>query len=262
MENYSADKNYSTDEIDLRELFSILMDKLKWILFSGAVCAAAAFFVTAVLIVPEYESGTSVYILSKENQDKMSYNDLQASTMLAEDCTALVKSRAVAEEVIRKLSLDINEEELIQMISVSNESSSGRVIVIKVTHTDPAMAQRIADTVRETASGRFVETMDLKAVNVVDQANYPEEASNIKYKRNVAVGFAAGIFASAGIFIAVFLLSSKIRTQDDIEKYLGLSVLGVIPDSGDEKNTRELTRIRRKQNGRDHTGDSKDRQKK
>jgi len=239
-------KNTDEIEIDLREIFAILMDKLKWIVLVGIVCAGAAFLVTALLITPKYESKTSVYILSKQNSDTTSYSDLQTSAMLAEDCTALIKSRSVTGEVIKKLSLNMKEDALIKNISVDGTSQSGRVVEIKVTHTDPAMAQKLANTVREVASEKFVDTMDLQAVNVVDEANYPEKASNISYKKNVVLGFVAGIFVSAAIFVIVFLMNSKIRTQDDVEKYLGLSVLGVIPDSDEGKNTEELVNANRK----------------
>lgn len=46
-----------------------------------------------------------IYVLSKQNSEAMSYNDLQMSTQLAEDCAALIKSRTVTSEVIKIWSL-------------------------------------------------------------------------------------------------------------------------------------------------------------
>jgi len=241
-------KEYENDEIeiDLREIFAILMDKLKWIVLVGIAGAVCAFLVTAFLITPKYQSDTSVYILSRQKEDATSYSDLQASAMLAEDCTAMVKSRAVTSRVIKQLSLKMTEDELIKCIDVKEASSSGRVITITVTHTSPELAQQIANAVREISSETFVEKMDVQAVNVVDEANYPEKAVNIRYKRNTALGLAGGVFISACLFVMLFLMNSKIRTQDDIEKYLGLSVLGVIPDSDEGKNTEEMVNSQRR----------------
>ena len=40
---------------------------------------------------------------------------------------------------------------------------------------------------------------------------------------------------TSAIVIVMYLLDDKIHTGEDIEKYLGLSVLGVIPEVSKEK---------------------------
>ena len=39
----------------------------------------------------------------------------------------------------------------------------------------------------------------------------------------------AGIFGSSFIIIALYLLNNTISSEDDVEKYLGLNNLGIIP---------------------------------
>ena len=55
------------------------------------------------------------------------------------------------------------------------------------------------------------------------------------YKKNVLIGVLIGIVITSAIVIVMYLLDDKIHTGEDIEKYLGLSVLGVIPEVSNEK---------------------------
>mgnify|MGYP005764880529 CR=1 FL=1 len=235
------EKKFQDDEveIDLKELFAILMDKILWILLAGVVCALAVFLVTRFFMTPMYASSTQIYVLSKQNSEAMSYNDLQMSTQLAEDCAALIQSRTVTSQVIEELGLDMTDEELASCIRVEDVSSSGRVIQITVTYPDPAQAQQIANTVREVAAGNFVEIMDLQAVNTVEEANFPQNPSSPNVKMYTVVGFLGGIVIAAAVIIIIFITNDKIRTQDDVEKYLGISVLGIIPDSNEGLNNEE-----------------------
>jgi hypothetical protein len=53
--------------------------------------------------------------------------------------------------------------------------------------------------------------------------------------------FVAGLLTAVvvfGIYVVVYILDDKIKTADDVEKYLGLTVLGLIPNSNAELDPR------------------------
>ena len=51
------------------------------------------------------------------------------------------------------------------------------------------------------------------------------------------LGGCIGVFLVMAIVLIYYLLDDTIKTSDDVEKYLGLSTLALIPlDSGDKKN--------------------------
>ena len=52
-------------------------------------------------------------------------------------------------------------------------------------------------------------------------------------KKNIMVGALAGLVLSAGIIILLTLMDDTIKSEDDIEKYLGLTTLATIPDRKD-----------------------------
>lgn len=216
-------------EIDLQEIFGVLLHRLWIIIVAALVCGAVAFICSFFIITPKYESTTKVYILNKQNANgTVTYSDVQLSSTLSKDYEQLVTSRYVIEGVIKELNLDETYESLVGRVSASNATDT-RIIAITVTDPDPAQAQRMANSVRDLAAKHITEVMDIEAVNVVDQANLPDSPVSPSISKWTIIGALVGIIISAAVIIIQHLLDDTIKTSEDVEKYLGLSTLALIP---------------------------------
>lgn len=232
MENQTVNNNDEV-EIDLGEVFHLLLSKLGVIILSGIVFCLAAVMGTMLLITPKYESTTKIVVLSKQDSSTLTNQDIQTSTSLTKDYAELIKSRTVTEGVIAQLKLDMTHEELLKKLSVDTPTDT-RVVSITVTDTDPYTAAEIANAVRDIASKHIQQVMDIKAVNVVETANIPDEPSSPRspsVPKNGVIGGLLGILLAAAVVIIVYLTNDTVKTPEDVEKYLGLSVLGTIPYS-------------------------------
>ena len=218
MENQTVNNNDEV-EIDLGEVFHLLLSKLGVIILSGIVFCLAAVMGTMLLITPKYESTTKIVVLSKQD-----------SSTLTKDYAELIKSRTVTEGVIAQLKLDMTHEKLLKKLSVDTPTDT-RVVSITVTDTDPYTAAQIANAVRDIASKHIQQVMDIKAVNVVETANIPDEPSSPSVPKNGVIGGLLGILLAAAVVLIVYLTNDTVKTPEDVEKYLGLSVLGTIPYS-------------------------------
>jgi len=185
------------------------------------------------MIEPTYESTTSVYVISRQNEDTTTYSDMQLGTQLMSDFVALTKSRTVCEQVINELGLDYKVKEFQNLVSISN-STGTRIMSITVTHTEPKMAQKIADKIREVAAEHIIMVMDLEAINVAEKANLPTEKADPSITKYTLIGGFLGVFLAAGIIALIFILDDTMKTPDDIEKHLGLSNLASIPYSPED----------------------------
>lgn len=222
-------KETESIEIDLREIFGVLLHRLWIIIVAALVCGAVAFICSFFIITPKYESTTKVYILNKQNANgTVTYSDVQLSSTLSKDYEQLVTSRYVIEGVIKELNLDETYESLVGRVSASNATDT-RIIAITVTDPDPAQAQRMANSVRDLAAKHITEVMDIEAVNVVDQANLPDSPVSPSISKWTIIGALVGIIISAAVIIIQHLLDDTIKTSEDVEKYLGLSTLALIP---------------------------------
>ena len=238
-------------EIDLLELILELLRKW-WLIGLVAVATAALSFSYAkFLIEPTYESTTSVYVISRQNQDSTTYTDMQLGTQLMKDVSVLVKSRTVLEHVIKSLDLDMKVKELQNLIDVSSASDT-RILYITATHTDPAMAEQIANEVRDIAAKHTINVMEVEAINVAEMANYPLEKAAPSIAKYTLLGGFIGAFLVCAVLVIRFLLDDTIKTPDDVEKYLGLSTIGSIPYDEEatgkktKKKAKKVKRMRRK----------------
>lgn len=244
MENQFTPNNDEI-EIDLKEIFMLLLGKF-WIILLSGITAALIFVVGTILfITPQYESTTKMYVLSKQNSDTLTSADMQTSLYLTKDYAELIKSRTVTEGVIAKLNLDLTHEQLLGKITVST-SSDTRILGISVKDADPYMAADIANAIRDGAAAHIKTVMDIEAVNVVDTANIPSQKASPSISKNGIIGGLFGVIIAVAIILVVYLTNDTIKTQEDVEKYLGLSVLGQIPLMDNEKRSKKQKKARGK----------------
>ena len=229
-------KNIDNDEIeiDLLEIFGLLLSRWILIVLVGLTTAMIGFAISFFVIDPTYESTTKIYILNKNESSNVTYSDMQLGTQLTKDYSELINSRYVLEEVIQKLHLDLDYQGLKDKVNVSSPSDT-RIVAITVTDTDPVEAMNIANAVRESASTHIGNVMDIDAVNVVESANMPTKKAGPSYTKWTAIGGILGAFVVCLVVLINYLMDDTIKTSEDVERYLGLSTLGVIPviETGD-----------------------------
>lgn len=225
------EQKYDTEiEIDLMEIFMVLLHYIWVIVIAAVIVGGAAFAFSRFVITPTYESTTRILVLNRQDAagGNLTYSDLQLGTSLTKDYPELIQSRYVVEKVKEMFELDTPYEAFIKKIQVSTKSDS-RIIDITITDPDPVLAKEIADALRDIAAERIVEVTDIQAVNMVDEANVPARPSNPSVIKWTMIGFMLGGFLAAAVVLVRFLLDDTIKSSEDIEKYLHLSTLGLIP---------------------------------
>ena len=218
-------------EIDLGEIFGLILHWIWLILLVAFICGAIGFAFSKYVLPEQFKSTTRVYILNQnDSSNAMSQSEMQAGAQLTKDYGQLITSRTVLEQVIEDLSLtdSYTYEQFKEKIAVSTPTDT-RLIDITVTDTDPKTAQNIANDVRIVASEHIQNVMQIDAVNVVDEANLPTKKAAPSNGRNALIAAMLGALFVSAIVIIRFLMDDTIKTSDDVEKYLGLSTLALIP---------------------------------
>lgn len=231
-------------EIDLVELFYVLMGHLWLIVSIGLFCALGGFMLSKFVIQPTYESTTKIYILNKNENTSVTYSDVQLGTQLTKDYAELINSRYVLDAVIQELSLTEEYDALLKKIDVSTPSDT-RIVAITVSDHDPVQAMNIANSVRENASAHIQNVMDIDAVNVAETANMPTEKASPSCAKWALVGGLLGCFAICAIILIRHLMDDTIKSSEDVEKYLGLSTLALIPMREDETVSKKKKKQKR-----------------
>lgn len=238
-------KNCEEIEIDLQELFLAILRKAWIIILIGILCATGSGLFSKFVLQPVYTSTTKMYIISRQNINTTTYSDLQTSTQLVKDYKILIKSRPITEQVIHDLNLNMSHEELTSCIDVTAPTDT-RIIEIKVSHPNGVIAKKIADSIAEISSDSMVSIMGMEQANIVEEGNMPTHPSSPNIVKNTVIGGAIGVFLTVGIIVLITILNDSIKTEADIERYLGLTVLGFIPLAENPKNYKKLKKEFRK----------------
>ena len=224
----------SDDEItiDLAELFGVLWHWIWLILLVALLLGGAAYAFSKFVIPEEFQSTTKIYVLDKESGSggQSTYTDLQVGSQLTKDYAELITSRTVIEKVIADNHLEsvYDYKAFLKKVEV-NTPTDTRIVSITVTDTNPALAQALADDIRVEASDLIIDTMQINAVNTYEVANLPTEKSAPSCSKWALIGAFLGALLVGGTVTLQYILDDTIKTSEDIEQYLGLSTLALIP---------------------------------
>lgn len=218
-------------EIDLVELFYALKKRILIILAVMVIGAVAIGAYTKVLVTPMYSATSTMLVLTKETT-LSSLADLQIGSQLTQDYSMLLTTRTVMQDVVDNLGLDMTYQELEKSITIEYPSDT-RIMEITVTNADPELAKEIVDEVADVGSKFIGDQMEVVPPKIVEEGEVPEKADSPSMKKNVAIGALAGLVLSAGIIVLMTIMDDTVKSEDDVERYLGLSALASIPDRKD-----------------------------
>lgn len=216
-------------EVNVGELIFVLLRRWWIILLCGIVAATAFLIGTKVLITPKYQSVTKIFVLSQQDVNYLTSTDIQLSSYLTKDYAELIKSRTVAQEVIKRLDLNMSPDALMSQVSVQTKSDT-RIVTIIVLNEDPELARELANVIREVSAKQIVDVMGVEAVNMVDEANLPVSPSSPNVSKNMLLGAAWGCLLAIAVILIRYLLNDTIKNDEDVERYLNLNVLASIPN--------------------------------
>ncbi len=194
----------------------------------GAVLVQQSFFFTA-----KYESTATLYILKQENESSYTYtsSDFSLALDVVNDCTYILKSHAVLDEVINELDLDISYQTLYKSISTNNPSDT-RILEVTVTTESAVLSKNIADKVCEIGITRITDAMGFEQVNLYENGLLSVEPSNsFSLLIYILIAAIAGAITYTATLI-LYIVDDRLSEKDEIEQIFGISVIGEIPHAG------------------------------
>ena len=217
-------------EIDVFALLKKLWNRKFLILFVALLFGFVALFVSVFIIPKTYTSSTRVYVVNNSTNNSINYQDIQAGTDLVNDYKEIIQSQDVLDDVVSKEKLDISSAELSKKISVQVPTDT-RLITISVKDKSAQEASRLANAVREVAIQKIKDVTKVEDVTTAETAKVPSSPISPSIKKNLVLGVVAGGFIAVVTLIIFEALDDRIKTSEDIEKALGRTLLGVVPDT-------------------------------
>ena len=217
-------------EIDLWELFQILLKNWLWILLSTLGCAILGLLITMFLITPKYRAEATMIVNTRQDQTATVTNDqITSAQKLVDTYSIIIRSRRVVDPIMEKLNIEADYESFVKNIIVESVNDT-QVMSIQVENKDPEIALQVVQEIVDRAPGAIISTVEAGSVNVVSEpyVNAEEPVSPSKLK-NTAIAAFIGLFISSGTFLLIAFLDNTFKSEEDIQKRLGLVTIGIIP---------------------------------
>ena len=225
------------ETIDLREYFYIIKKRVWIIALITVLAMITSGIISFFVLSPVYEANTTLIVNTEQNKatnNMITGDQLNVTQKLTLTYGEIIKSRAVLDSVIEKLDLNMDYSELEKIITISPVKDT-QIISVTVQNTNPKLAKDIANTIPKVFTKEVKRITKANSVEVIDKAITPENPVKPNKTVNMAISIVLGIMV--GIFIVFVLeyMDNKIKTPQDIEKYIDLPILGVIPNENMSK---------------------------
>lgn len=221
------------ETISLKEIFEIIKKRFLIIISFTIGAALIAAIVSFLFLTPIYQSSTQ-FIVNQNGQDQQGQQYIDQSTIrtnveLINTYNVIIKSNAILAEVAEELNLPYSAETLADKINVSSEQNS-QVVTVSVKDPNPQRATEIANTTVRIFQDRIPEIMNVDNVHILTEAETKANPSPVEPKPmlNIAIATVLGIMIGVGLAFLLEYLDTTVRTEEDIEKKLGLTLLGTV----------------------------------
>ena len=216
-------------ELSVLDLLLIFRNRFLLIMLSAVLCGAAAYAASRYLLTPVYTATASMYVFntSRETNQITSF-DITASQELVNTYIVVIKSDTVLDQVINKLNLPMTPED-IRKILKAGAIDDTEAFEIKITHSDPLTAQRIANTIIDVAPKEIIRVIQAGGAAVIDYAKLPNSVSSPNMVLNTTIGALIGLLMSFGISAALVIFDTKVHCEEDLKQQFTIAVLGSVP---------------------------------
>ena len=217
--------------ISLSEIFEAI--KKRWIMIVAITLTATiisgvlSFFV----IDPVYETSTKVFV-GKEESDDAAYNssDISMYQQLLQTYAQAIQTKDLVNRAISGLSYDeLEASGVVNSLTVTPISST-QILQIKYQSKNPEEAKDVLKSVIDEFIVTAKELVPNGNVRVIEEVELPENPVSPNKKMNIAIAFLLGLMVSGGLVFLLEYLDNTYKNKDQLEKELGIPVLGAIPD--------------------------------
>lgn len=214
------------DSIDFMDLVFLLIKR--WKLITMVTAPIVALGVYFAIISPDMYKAEATIMLSSGHR-KLNSEEISRNQRMVSSYTEVARSKSIMKNVIRKLDLDMEPENVAKLLKVIPVKDT-EFIKISYKNSNPEKAALLVNEVSREFIMKIKKMMTFENLKIIEKAEVPEK--KIPKEKEIIIGASTILGVMLGIFV-VFLtefIHTKLRKAEDIEKILGCSVISNIPD--------------------------------
>lgn len=231
-----SERNFTVNPPNTFKFFDLLRQIKKYfgILLIFVICmGAAGYLISTYLITPQYESAIMMIVNTRENNNSNVTNDnITSAQNLVSTYAVIIKSNVVLDQVIADLNLNMDYEELEDNVYVDAVDDT-QVMRVVVRSEDKELSAQIVNDISSIAPDIIVDSVEAGSCKVISHTETSNDPVTPKVLNNtLLMGILGLAIALSYLVIKSLFTVKKIVDDNDAQEYIGLPVLGVIPEVG------------------------------
>lgn len=218
------------ETIDLMELARLLWAHIVQIVAAAVAAALICLLVCMFVLTPKYQASINMIVNTRQEGTAAFTNDnFNSAKNLISTYAVIIKGNTVLNKVIDELDLDMTYAELYNMVTVADVDST-QIMKVTVTDTDAERAGEIAQTIADIVPDVLVEKVEAGSCKTVSDVAINPNKVFPQTKKYVVLAGLLGAILVCGVLVLAHLLHDTVVDDEDVQKKLGLPVLGLIPE--------------------------------
>lgn len=223
--------NYERDYgLVVLELMQALKEKIVLILLATILAGALGWALSAMVLPRKYEASVNMIVNTRtEIVGVVTSDSISSAQDLVDTYAIIIKSNKVLNRVIDKLDLRMSYEELSEQITVDPIRNT-QVMKIAAQCADAAQAARIVTAISQIAPDIVADAVEAGSCKVVSDVYSSARPVSPNIGKNTFLCGAMACMLACAAVILKELFNDYIVDDADMERKLGITAIGVIPD--------------------------------
>lgn len=221
---YEDEEDGGLDLVDL--IFATIRRWKVIVLITVPIVLAGVFFAATRPTV--YTATVTMMVTNPEETTTMGGANLEVSDNLIVTYTQLAKSKDIMARVIKKYDLSDSPEELANKVAISPVSGTS-FLKISYKNSEPQLTVPVINEVANEFIYKIAQVVRLRNISILENATAPYQLPKNRGVITIA-SIILGLVLGCGVAALIELLHRKLRKSNDIEKVLGVKMLGMIPE--------------------------------
>ncbi|EHI99324.1 lipopolysaccharide biosynthesis protein [Clostridium sp. DL-VIII] len=223
------------DVIRVQDLLKTLKKRWKLICIITIITVIISAALSFLVISPKYETSTKVFIgkegsVIKDLPDQnYNGNDVEMYQKLLKTYAEIIKTNDLIEKAVDVENLDVKPNDVLKNLTVTPTVDT-QILEIKYVNQDKVIAKNILDSITNQFIVESKQLIPNGNIKIIESVKIPEDPVSPNKKINIAISFILGLMVSIGLSFLLEFMDNTFNNKEEMEKELGLPVLGTIPD--------------------------------
>ena len=219
--------------ISLRRFFQILRNRL-WLIGLITLVLTGAAVAISLMQTPTYEASIKILVGQKRQETPAPgpVESVMGLQQLTQTMAEGIKSRPIAEAVIRQLDLQTSPETLLGSLTVEAVPET-QFMEVRYMDPSPERAQQVANTTGEIFSEQITEVSPAASAitaTVWEEAVTPANPVSPNPVRNALIALVLGLVLGTVLAFLLDILDESWNSPEEAQEITGVPTFGVIPE--------------------------------